>query len=487
MSVSKRCGAKLALWGVAVAILVSCGGDSPTGPDSTPGSTSSPLSPSNLVTDRQSPTLIELTWQDNADNEAGFEITRVTGSLPSPLAAMAPARDTVPANTESYRDTSVLPGAEYTYSVRAFNDVGSSSPSNFSVAPAAAPDLRIYAPGFTDMGEIEAGQTATVFPWAVVNDGLDSSASECLLTVRLSRDTIINAADPVLRVDTVPQLRIGQQWNITIHRVEIPVSTEGGRYLVSVKVDAGATIDEMDETNNHVLGQIDITPVDPPAVPDPPSGLIARDFAYYPLTGWEFYASWQDNSDNEQQFQICISRNLQFTENSCRFVPSDSTIIRYSDRNLSGRYYLRVRASNDAGYSEYSTVYQLDIPDPKPDLTIEQDTFIVVPNRVRPGDEITVADFNVRNVGNDNASNVTVWWWLGSSSRPNLSQGVLLRASTFASLAGNNGGRLFVAQDFTIPPLAAGTYYVSVVVDPQDVIDEFVETNNHKSFRITVE
>ena len=62
---------------------------------------------------------VSLTWNDNANNEAGFQIERKTGSTWQVLA-------TVAANTKSFTDASAARRTTYTYRVLAFNAAGGS-------------------------------------------------------------------------------------------------------------------------------------------------------------------------------------------------------------------------------------------------------------------------------------------------------------------------------------------------------------------------
>ena len=67
---------------------------------------------------------LKLTWKDNADNETGFRVERKTDG-----GAFATVQQ-LPPDSVSWEDTTVTPGHTYTYRVLAFNQWGSSSPSN---------------------------------------------------------------------------------------------------------------------------------------------------------------------------------------------------------------------------------------------------------------------------------------------------------------------------------------------------------------------
>lgn len=83
-----------------------------------------PVAPSGLTATAVSSTQIDLSWTDNSNNETGFAIDRAMVSGPKPFF------DSVAADVTSYSDVNVSPGETWFYSVRAFNDDGSSGVSN---------------------------------------------------------------------------------------------------------------------------------------------------------------------------------------------------------------------------------------------------------------------------------------------------------------------------------------------------------------------
>ena len=107
-----------------------------------------PDAPSELTASAISSSRIDLTWQDNSDNESGFRIERRTAT--GSYAQIA----TVGAGVTSYSSTSLSAGTMYYYRVRAYSAAGNSAYSNEASAttlppPPAAPTLKSPASGST--------------------------------------------------------------------------------------------------------------------------------------------------------------------------------------------------------------------------------------------------------------------------------------------------------------------------------------------------
>ena len=84
-----------------------------------------PLAPSNLTATQTTATRIDLSWQDNSSDEAGFKIERqIAGTGTWTQIA------TDVANITSYADTTVTAGPAYVYRVRGYNWTGDSPYSN---------------------------------------------------------------------------------------------------------------------------------------------------------------------------------------------------------------------------------------------------------------------------------------------------------------------------------------------------------------------
>ncbi|MGQ7848599.1 fibronectin type III domain-containing protein [Granulosicoccus sp. 3-233] len=89
---------------------------------------SPPVAPDNLVTNAISSTDVLLSWNDNSDDESGFDLQRSTDQTNWTSVA------TPGTNTSSVTDTGLEPETTYHYRILAVNSVGHSSPSNVATA-----------------------------------------------------------------------------------------------------------------------------------------------------------------------------------------------------------------------------------------------------------------------------------------------------------------------------------------------------------------
>jgi len=121
-----------------------------------------PHRPDRVRRTNLSRTQVRLTWQDNSNNESGFEILRHTQ-----LHEGFQSRGTVGANVQEFTDD-VQQGTVYTYRVRAFNADGDSDNSNDCFVGRTPPNvplsvwaryiaLSVIRVSWTDASQTEAG------------------------------------------------------------------------------------------------------------------------------------------------------------------------------------------------------------------------------------------------------------------------------------------------------------------------------------------
>jgi hypothetical protein len=120
-----------------------------------------PAAPASLSATATSPTQVNLTWVDNANDETGFRIERATNS--SFTAAFASF--TVGANVATYSDSTLTGSTTYYYRIFATNAAGDSAASNTaSVTTPAGTGIGPAAP--TSLSATTAGATQINLTWA---------------------------------------------------------------------------------------------------------------------------------------------------------------------------------------------------------------------------------------------------------------------------------------------------------------------------------
>ncbi|MBD3420276.1 MAG: PKD domain-containing protein [Chitinivibrionales bacterium] len=103
-----------------------------------------PTAPGSLAANAVSDEVIALSWDDNANNEEGFRIERMTdGQIFQLLVEL-------PANTTEFIDMNVSASTAYTYRVQAYNSIDASAWSNDASAttPQPAPSMLLAYEGF---------------------------------------------------------------------------------------------------------------------------------------------------------------------------------------------------------------------------------------------------------------------------------------------------------------------------------------------------
>ncbi|HLG13506.1 MAG TPA: choice-of-anchor D domain-containing protein [Blastocatellia bacterium] len=118
-----------------------------------------PDAPTNLVATVISATQVDLTWMDNSNNELGFRVLRSLNGFDFFEIG------SVGSNVTMFSDTTVAPSTTFFYEVVAFNNFGTSAPSNIADATTPAPPPPPVAkisvvPDMIDFGSVGPSQAA---------------------------------------------------------------------------------------------------------------------------------------------------------------------------------------------------------------------------------------------------------------------------------------------------------------------------------------
>ncbi len=154
---------------ISIAVFSACATPPPSlAPGSTPSSpkiehtVQPPHSPSNLIGEPASQSIVNLQWTDNSDNEDGFKIYRDNMVIA-----------TVGINVTIYQNTGLKPSTTYQYVVKAYNQAGESGASLCTVRTPNPPiTVRLDRIGVYDNRETwTRGKDGEVYVYIIVSDG----------------------------------------------------------------------------------------------------------------------------------------------------------------------------------------------------------------------------------------------------------------------------------------------------------------------------
>ncbi len=270
-------------------------------------------SPSPLTWNYRRPGSIMLNWIDNCLYETQWRVARSINGDPDfdNIAVLDP-------NTTQHILSRLQPGTSYTFKVRARSQSGTGPYSNTVTVnvPAAPPT----AP--TNLSVANLWARALDLCWT------DNSNNEAQFRIAMSTDGVnfnnigVNAAnDRCLRVNGL--LPNHQYW----FKVRAANLAGYSGYTATIHV---VTADEPPSTPTNLrLGDAD------------PCSLLVR---------------WDDNAHNESAYRVAISRDGVNFDNVSGNLPANTTAFRIDSLCPQTNYWIKVRAANDAGYSDYSNI-----------------------------------------------------------------------------------------------------------------------------------
>ena len=269
--------------------------------------------PSNTNAVAVSDTRIDVSWQDNASNEIGFEVHRSTAGPSGAFTLLA----SIGAGSVSYDDAGLTPARQYCYKIRAFRradgKTGYSAFSNTACATTPVPPVPA-APSGADAKP--ANSTTVDVRW------IDNANNEDGFRVQRSADagstwTTVGTAGP----------------NITSSR-DVGLASEQQVCYRVIAFNAGG---DSPPSNSDCT-----TP------PAGPTGLSATGGA-----GPTVDLAWTDNSAVEDGYEVQRAP-AGGAFSAVADLPANSTS--YHDAAVTGgTYWYQVRAKKDAGFSDVSS------------------------------------------------------------------------------------------------------------------------------------
>lgn len=322
-----------------------------------------PAFPTQLVAEALSYDAIKLSWADNSDNESGFQIFRsdnATGPF-YPVAITDP-------NVNSYEDNDLEAETTYYYRVMANGQYGESGFSDevntgliykyYEISGLGSlPDFNNYTPDVTG--------TSSNFDISPRNRN-DDFAFEFEGQINIPEDgqyTFFTSSDDGsqlfinnLLVVNNDGLHGTQERNGSIslnqgtHTIKVTFFERGGGEVLQVRWQGPGIVKQL--IPNEVLKDPDInaTTLSLPPGPNPPANLLAT-----ATSSNEIKITWNDNSDNEDFFEIYRSVNDDENFLLIETLPAQNHAdVEYIDSDLftNVTYYYLVKAGNIGGVVE---------------------------------------------------------------------------------------------------------------------------------------
>jgi hypothetical protein len=287
-----------------------------------------PQSPAGLTATRTAAAGVRLQWQDQSDDETGFEVYRA-GDTAGAFVKIA----SLPAGVAAFEDAGLLPATTYHYQVRAVNAGGSSAFSNeASATTLPAPPLPPSA-----LAAVATTGTQVTLTWA---DQADAGTGF----------EVYRAATPdgpYEKIATLPagtgSYRDDALAAGNAYYYALVATNEGGRSGFSGQASA-----TLPPSPPPVVSIPPVVPT-PPVVPAPPAALTVTAFS---LTG----AALQWNVPPAGADGFVIERSAGDSTHFEAIASVDAGVTHYQDTTLrSGMtYYYRVRATQGVAQSAAS-------------------------------------------------------------------------------------------------------------------------------------
>ena len=186
---------------------------------------------------------IEIQWQDNSDNEDGFNLWRQRDSKPKlDLVNEYLLIATLPANTTSYIDSDVEEDAVYSYRITSFNDVGSSGVATGDDGGETTAFAPLTTP--TELHATDNGNLTVTIAWK------DNSANETNYLIERKSGlswTEIYSAD----ANTETYLDVNVEEGVTYH-YRVKAVNQQTQSVYSNESSATCTVTDLEDWQNEI-------------------------------------------------------------------------------------------------------------------------------------------------------------------------------------------------------------------------------------------
>jgi phosphodiesterase/alkaline phosphatase D-like protein len=286
--------------------------------------------PTNLTATAASSTSVNLTWDDNSNNETNFVIERATNST-----FTNPTEITRPADSESYTDTGLSASTQYWYRVKAVTAAESSGWSGAKSVTTQAPAPTAPAAP-TTLAATAASSSQINLTWA------DASSNETGFVVE--RSTSSTFTSPVTT-------------NVAANATSLQVTglSASTQYFFRVKAVNGSLSSAFSNTANAT------TQAPAPTAPAAPTGLTAS-----AASSSQINLAWTDASSNETGFVVERSTSSTFTSPVATNLAAGTTSLQVTGLSASTQYFFRVKAVNGTLSSAFSNTANATTQAPAP-------------------------------------------------------------------------------------------------------------------------
>ncbi len=352
----------------------------------------------------------------------------------------------------------------------------------------SAPDLSVSAVS----GPASANRGDVVALNATVANPSNSPAAASSVNFYLSIDGVVTTADSLLGSVATPALPGGTQQVVSAN-LAIPTTIATATYFIGAIVDPANTLDEADEANNAAAGNtiavanlsVDLAPT---AVSGPTSantgGAVTLSATLANLgsgpaaaSTLNFYLSTNTVIDSTDILVgtlaiPALAGGTSTLVSLPTMIPVTLPIGTYYIGAIAdaGNTIIETNETNNARLGNQITTSTLPV-----DLNISA---VSNPTKAQNGASITLTG-TVRNLGTASAPASTVRWYLSADSVITAADTPLASVTT-AALAG--GASRSVSASTTVPTsVPAGSYYVGLIADPDNLVAETNEVNNART------